>query len=287
MKRKSLCDFELLLDVLAGILTLMHLQAGDGKKREMAWLWAKFNSLNTMRALFLMILVAMCSCSSKDRAMKALEEAKSLAAQGRYEEALDKHVWFHDHALETTPSYYGVRLSFALNEWVELGKKYPKALTKLKEIRDEKTARLLAGEINRATFHDVRSINHYLGESESTVRLFKEIEAARPEFAKSVYTLADKALIAAGEYALARKYLGDPIAYYEEAQRKFEKGMLYAKTGQNGEAARKAFESNFTDAVIRVITVLDKTDEPKQAREIQSKALAVLDRPEIRDAFKP
>ena len=39
------------------------------------------------------------------------------------------------------PSYYGVRLSFALSDWVELGTLYPKALDTLKGIRAEKTSR--------------------------------------------------------------------------------------------------------------------------------------------------
>lgn len=241
--------------------------------------------MDVTRILLLFILVAMCSCSSKDRAMQVLDEARSLAAQGRYEEALERHVWFHDHALEVSRSYYGVRLSFALMEWMELGKKYPKALATLKGIRDEKTARLLAGEANREVFHDVRSINGYLGEPESTVRLFKGIEAARPEFAKSVYILADKALVDAGEYALAMKYLGDPMASFEKARSNHEQRLPYSKNASTRDAAAKAMEEIFRDKVIRLLTILNKTGHSDQAKEIQAKALLVMDHAEIRKAL--
>ena len=41
---------------------------------------------------------------------------------------------------------YGVRLSFALSYWEQLGEVYPPALTALKKTRDDKTALLLDGK---------------------------------------------------------------------------------------------------------------------------------------------
>jgi tetratricopeptide (TPR) repeat protein len=215
----------------------------------------------------------------------ALEQARQLAAAGKFEEALQKHIWFHNHALEVDPAYYGVRLSFALADWVELGRKYPPALTALQKIRDEKTSRLVNGLANRDLFHDVESINEYLDESAATVALFKKIEGKQPDFAASVYDLADEALILAGEYALARKYLGDPMFRFETAKRHFEDGMRYAKTSEREEASRRATEHIFTDEIVRIVNVLDKAGDQDRAREIQSKALAVLNNPTIRGAI--
>src|SRR6185503_2215938 len=114
-----------------------------------------------------------------DEAQEALNEARQFAEDGKFEEALDRHVWFHEHALEVRPSYYGVRLSYALSDWAELGKVYPKALETLKGIRDEKASRLLTGQTDRHLFHDVESINDHLNESVATVELFKAIQATR------------------------------------------------------------------------------------------------------------
>jgi hypothetical protein len=154
----------------------------------------------------------------------ALEDARRFAAQGKFEEALEKHVRFHNHVLEVDQGYYGVRLSFALSDWVELGERYPKALETLKRIRDEKTARLVAGETNRELFHDVEAINDHLVESKDTVDLFRKIEVRQPEFAASIYDVADEALIDAGEYALAKKYLGDPMARFAAATQTLRQG---------------------------------------------------------------
>src|SRR2546426_6861906 len=141
--------------------------------------------MTTRGTLLFLLLVTMCSCDSKERPGDPLDEARRLARQGKFEQALQKHIWIHDHVLEANPSYYGVRLSFALADWIDLGKKYPKALEALKAIRDKKTSRLMAGEDDRVVFHDVQSINQYLGESKATVELFKQIQARQPEFASS------------------------------------------------------------------------------------------------------
>lgn len=222
----------------------------------------------------------------KNIADEALDAARQLAAEGKFQEALEKHIWFHDHSLEVDRSFYGVRLSYALAYWLELGKNYPPALKALHQIRDAKSSRLLAGEMNRALFHDVESINDRLHEPATTVELFKKIEAVQPKFAASIYDLVEEALVATSEYALAKKYLGDPAKRFLVAKRNFDEGMACPETRSRvAEASRRATEAIFTDAVVRIITVLDKTGDRAAARAIQAKALAVLESPVIRNTI--
>jgi hypothetical protein len=232
-------------------------------------------------------ILAMCCCGGEqNKADEALEQAQQLAAQGKFEEALAKHIWYHDHALEFDPAAYGVRLSFALSYWVELGKKYPKALEALKGIRDAKTSRLVGGENNRSLFHDIVSINEYVGESPATVEAFKKIDSARPEFASSIADLADQALFEANEYALERKYFGDPRAKFEAAKRLLDDGREYAKTSSMPDRSRQASENNFIKEIVRLIVVLNKTGDRELARQIQTKALASCSRAEIKNALQ-
>ena len=57
-----------------------------------------------------------------------LGEARDDREHGRYELALEKHVWFHENALTFRPSLAGVRLSYALDDWLQLAARYPPAL---------------------------------------------------------------------------------------------------------------------------------------------------------------
>ena len=50
-----------------------------------------------------------------------LSEAIADRKAGLYKTALAKHIWFHENALSIQPSQYGVRLSFAISYWLDLG----------------------------------------------------------------------------------------------------------------------------------------------------------------------
>src|SRR4051812_38154257 len=93
---------------------------------------------------------------------ECLAEARAAVLDERYEDALNAYVWIHHHSLQFGPAFYGVRLSYALIEWIDLGKKYPKALLVLQAIRDDKAATLRAGDGDFALFHDVATMNEYL-----------------------------------------------------------------------------------------------------------------------------
>src|ERR1700748_254386 len=106
---------------------------------------------------------------TEDRAKVALEAARQFASERKFSAALRKHIWYHNHALEINPAQYGVRLSFALGDWMELARNYPPALAALKKIRDQKTRKLLNATKDRELFHDVQSINRRLNDTTATV----------------------------------------------------------------------------------------------------------------------
>ncbi len=224
--------------------------------------------------------------SDDDEADRALDEAERLAEEGDYAGALEKHIWYHENALAVSPSHYGVRLSFALSDWIDLAAKYPEALAALKDIRDEKTSRLEAGDSDRELFHDVISINQHLGESSATVELFERVEAQDPDFASTLYDAVNEDLVQAKEFGLARKYLGDPIDRLATLRRQFEEGVKRAESS-GFDLGREMHEKLFTDRVVRIITVLKETGDSEGAKNIQSEALKTLDNSIIRDAIDP
>jgi hypothetical protein len=223
----------------------------------------------------------------KDEATQALDAARQLARMGDYEAALQKHIWFHHKALLVNRSLYGVRLSFALADWVELGEKYPKALFELKVIRDRKTANLLSGIFNKEIFSDVVAINRVLKEVSSTVELFKRLAEINGQFAIAVYESASDALLTHQEYEIAKKHMGDPQDFLERIIKVYFRGLQFLNISQEvlSEEERKVFERIFTKKVIGIITVLNNSGEKKTAVDIQSKALKILDNADIRNAI--
>src|SRR4051812_30542503 len=93
---------------------------------------------------------------------QVLAEARELARQGRHQEALERHVWFHEHALELVPALAGVRVSFALSDWARLAAAYPPARQALADARDRAAEAMLAGCGRRALFAEVAALNRHL-----------------------------------------------------------------------------------------------------------------------------
>jgi uncharacterized protein (TIGR02246 family) len=214
-----------------------------------------------------------------------LNEAQSLAMRGHYEEALQKHVWFHDNALRINPAMIGVRLSFALSYWVALGEHYPKARAALVAIRDKDVEAMKPGTATVQLFSDIKSINGYLDESSKTVELFKAIDADRPMLAARSYLHAEETLADAGEYALCGKYIPEPEERLVSSIRLYRMHAAEESSRPRDFGIPAYAVRSFVKTTRQLITILARAGRKPEAELIQRKALEVLDDPRIRDAI--
>jgi hypothetical protein len=204
-----------------------------------------------------------------------LAEARSLASQGRFEEALEKHLWFHEHALEHKPALAGVRLSFALSDWTALGEKYPKARQALVSLRDEKTAALVDGKGSWMLFHDVAAINGYLQESPKTVALFRSLHQRHPELARQCYHVAEDVLVASDEYEICLEYIGSPEEKFEAIRQLRQISLEIAEEnpalGSPVAGVRAYAEMRFagkTRQLLQILTRAGRTQEAEKIRQL-------------------
>ena len=144
------------------------------------------------------------------KAIDRLTDAHEAAQAGRHEEALNEYIWFHEHALQEDRALRGVRLSFALSFWKELGEAYPPATAALLALRDRKVSILSAGIQDWELFNDVSALNETLGEPRNTYELFLHVHRTVPDFANRCIRLAMPSLVMVEDFELARHYLGDP-----------------------------------------------------------------------------
>ncbi len=237
----------------------------------------------------LLIALSLGSCSSRTDANDVLVEARRLTSQRKFAQALEKHIWFHQHALESQPSLYGVRLSIALEDWVALGNQYPDALVALRRIRDQAAVEFLAHPTHKGLFEDYQAINAALNESAETVKFFRALGLVSPELARSLWPQVCPTLIAAGEWALARQHLGEPNKRLAAIKQRLDTGRLAGKVADftgDSDVADRAVERGFVTEVVQLIQVLSRAGDITAAQEIQREALASVDSPNIRDVFK-
>ena len=216
-----------------------------------------------------------------------LQRGEEAARQGRYQEALDEYVWFHEHALEHDDGYYGVRLSFALASWVVLANEYPPALKRLQEIRDTKASLLRTGDGNREHFHDVEAINRRLGESLHTYDLFVDLESARPELASACSNFAMASMIAARDFVRARRYMTNPAALIEKSGNGLNDDLQRVSGEPDDEfdmptRTKDAYITNYIHRVMEVLTVLVGNGERPEAQRLKQLAIESISDPHAR-----
>ena len=178
------------------------------------------------------IIIFMVSCSNPGDPEKVLARGRKYARQGKYEKALQDYIWFHENAVKYKPSLYGVRLSFALLDWIELGRKYPKAHNTLIDIRNHKANLILNKQGSRELFHDVQSINKYLKENQKTVDLYKKMIDCDFNLAKQCYVLAKDDLITLGEFKICNRFMEAPLFIARDMRQLLEKNIAIYKTSQ-------------------------------------------------------
>jgi len=222
------------------------------------------------------------------QAHDVLERARTARLEGRYEDALRDHLWFHENALAVEPGLAGVRLSFALRDWIYLAEQFPLARRALQGLRDRDTARMLEGGQSRDLFRDIVAINSALGEERATHDLFVRMDIQMPELARQCADFALPALVTAEDFTLARRYLGDPATRVQAlaANLNAYTAELVKTAGSSSAPALLSFVLNYTKEVRLVVEVLRRQDEEDVAEQVSRAALDELKSDALRDAVE-
>jgi hypothetical protein len=220
-----------------------------------------------------------------DDMQKYLQDTQTLVRKGKYPEALDRFVWFHENSVAHEPGMSGVRLSFALSYWKALGEKYPPALDALVEMRDRTTRQVLESGATSPLFQDVDSLNRTLGEDRKTVDLFLVVDKNTPELAKNCWIMVKDAVIGAKQYELAAKYIGDPELAFLRIRHSYELNQVLYKDKRLGGPSFKAFnDKRLVEESLQLISVLVGVKDLDQAVIVRDQALKLLDDPRLRAA---
>jgi tetratricopeptide (TPR) repeat protein len=219
------------------------------------------------------------ACSKKPTVVgnNDLQRIRKLFLEGKYEEALQQQLWFHE-ASKTSPGMGGVRLSYALSQWLELGQKYPKALDALKSIRDQHEKMLLSGKGGYAEFSEYSSINKILKEDDKTYNVFKQLHAQYPDIAVQCFRTALDLIIERKDYELCGAYIKDPVKWYEEIRQMREMSVNIAKTNPtlNNAMFKDYMDGAFVKQTSQLIDIMINLKKWDDAKEIQKRALRYL-----------
>lgn len=221
-----------------------------------------------------------------------LRQASAAREAGRHEEALDLvRAVFADVDGATVPDHANPFMTMFL--WQMLAHEYAPARAALAHTRDAQARRLLAGERlfgapvapgdhapQRSRFALVVEMNEILADPAATHALFCALVDTDPGLARSHAWLALPAIVAVGDFALAERYRGDPLALLEPL-------TLNARTlpllPPPGAAPRVAAELMNLVRDVRIgIAVLDGLGRADEARALRAALLDGLESEALR-----
>lgn len=230
-------------------------------------------------AVFLSVLSANAAWTPSSTPIPSivLREAQDDFKAGRYQDALDRHVWYHDNALKLDKGQAGVRLSFALSYWMELGKAYPPALEKLKSIQNGLETQLSAGKGDAQQFQDYSAINKPLKEVKRTSDIFILLDEKYPAQAKMVFHVALPALVTTKEYALCGKYL-QTDKFYQSAVENFRSMLKFESEHPRVGSKNFSFaKQSFPNSCCTLVALLVKNNRLDEAKKVAADAAKEFD----------
>jgi hypothetical protein len=158
---------------------------------------------------------------------QVLKEARAAAKAGDFSLALSNYERFFDRALQDQGEdneYYGVRLSYCLDEWARLGEKYPEARVRL-EAKARDALGAFEATSNPEKFHDYQSIQDHLEQKELVFSQFIAFHESRPDLARVALRFMWNRLVEAKRWDVCASYLDDSESKYKKALYKFDQSM--------------------------------------------------------------
>lgn len=240
---------------------------------------------------------------------KTMNMVEALMTKSQYDDALQLLLDNHQQLKLDEP------LHILVPDWIELGRRFPKAKATLIGIRDQYQDDFFAGRGFPLLFGEINTINSQLDQDDATYALFQSIRQKDKKLAEQCFGSIAPLLIQRGEFDLCMSYVGDPKEKFYSIQKGYEKALdnirrqiewqrqtdqRQAKMNQrlglpnNLEAQlvtddlaamqTKTTEDNFVNATRQLIYILVGTGHKAEAEEIQKQAMAVLDNARLKSA---
>nr|WP_324257540.1 hypothetical protein [Cellvibrio fontiphilus] len=196
-----------------------------------------------------------------------LHNIDKLVAEKKYQQALEAHQYFFEESKKSS-GMGGVRVSFALASWTQLGSVYPPALIALSKISSDHKTSILSGKGSFYIFQEYQAINSYIGKNNETLETFLEADRKFPTQAKDYYLSVKELLISAGKFDIIKKYLNDPIYEYELIRNERERALSQLRqkvAGYNVESINSEFQVK-VKALLEVTRKIGLTEEAKEIK---------------------
>lgn len=204
-----------------------------------------------------------------------LDEARSLRGLGQHEAALEKYIWFFENSVQIERSYFGVKHSYCLEEWWDLGREFGKAKEAYLEMLADRHERLLEGVYSWDLFYEFKSMAESAGKDDDVVGIFKKWsnDNGSHHKASDVIDAVKEVLFDAEEFTLIDSHVDSYESWYSSVESGYVRNYkMYLEKDWAGEDFLRYAFTSFRNEVNQIVTVLNKVGKEGVAESIQVRA---------------
>lgn len=220
----------------------------------------------------------------KNEPKEIFNQARAAVQNKDYQAALQGYRWFYDNALSIDDAYYGVRLTYCLSEWVNLGKEFAPALHDLISAKEQALTAFRQLQTKEA-FQTYSSLCRALSCSEDAYHAFCEVQDE---------ALSSKIFMFIYEYCasnsmrdLCYQHLGDGYSQYTKSLAHLDEMLTLADKNPNvsSESVRLSGINSFKKQASYLLTMLKHVNALEQYDTMISKLATDLKARKIESAF--
>jgi len=172
--------------------------------------------------IFLVCILFFLNCNNVNSdPREVLDRARLHVTNKEYAVALQDYKWFFENSTKIRSSLFGVKHSYCVSEWRNLGDLYEPALKLYRTVLNDRKNRLLRGEADWDLFMEFDALCKYDGRKSEVVEVFLSFhnDNQKTKFTKLIFNPIKEDLLSYGYTAICSQYIADPVL---EAERIIE-----------------------------------------------------------------
>ncbi|WP_413662474.1 hypothetical protein ACG1BZ_14750 [Microbulbifer sp. CNSA002] len=203
---------------------------------------------------------------------EVLSKARKAYQDEDYPAALENYQWFYHNALDVDEAYYGVRLSYCLGEWADLGREFPEAADALLQLK-KVTLSDFSSTKSREAFHEYSRICEYLECKEEVYDQFLAVYGSDRELAEKLFPYVYEYCASNEKWDICREYLGTGNSQYKQSLEMFDQMMEFVEenSGEVGESLYRDAAAIIKQEALWILNMLNHINAPGEYESAISK----------------
>ncbi len=202
-----------------------------------------------------------------------LKEANQAIKNLEFDKSNEKFKWYWTNSAKIKPSLIGVKLTFALRDWMSLAAKYPPALSEIKKLQSDLLLVMSNNYPQLLEFAEFSALSGALGFDEDVCRIFESLVNKNEIGARPYFRIASKHLILCKRYKICNPFIG--VDAFRRIKANFSNSKIIDEGTNSPQNEIKLY--NYLSEVATMVALLIHNDRKNESNEIANETARLFE----------